>query len=253
MESRTYAELGRYVEYLYNSKNKNLLRRRAFKNNEGNIYIYRNAPAELPIYYGQGTLNEHSIELRIPGRLTYKHRITGDITDDIQRYDIRIRIKNKRMIDFITPRHTEIIEDLYSKIAVVQDTNQRKWAYSTLATILQNIYFDNHLFNRLDMKEEDLYHKKYTGFSLPELITFIKWCTLQEDINYPSNNNYGRDDWGKDLLFARYFEAIYAGLYQNSELLKLVLERTNNHGQDKPTLFDKRIYQGTLVTRFVLE
>ncbi|WP_312471216.1 hypothetical protein [Neobacillus sp.] len=253
METRTYFELRRFVENLYNSKDNQSLKRYSFKNKEGQIHIYKNTPTELPIVYGEGTLNEHSIELRVPGRLTFKHRITGDITDDIQRFDIRIRLKNKRWNEFITPKHTEIVEDLFNKIASVQNEDTRKKTYNALATILQNIYFDLYPFKRLNMKEEDKYQKEYKGFSLPELVTFIKWCTLQEDINFPSNNNYGKDDWGKDLLFARYYEAINAGLYQDSRLLKQILVRTNNHGQDKPALMDKRIYQGTLATRFDLE
>ncbi|HZG70712.1 MAG TPA: hypothetical protein VEY51_04170 [Chondromyces sp.] len=253
MEKRTYAELKRYVEDIYTSKDKKSLRRCAFINAQGQIHVYKSAPAELPIVYGEGTLNEHKIELRVPGRLTYKDRITGEITADIQRYDIRIRLKNNRMRDFGTPRHTETVEDLYNKVASVENGEIRKRTYKALVIILQNIYFDFNPLKRLDMKEEDKYRKAYDGFSLPELITFIKWCTLQEDINYPSNNDYGKDDWGKDLLFARYFEGLFAGLKQDNDLLKQVLIRTNNHGQEKPPLMDKRIYHGTLATRFDLE
>ena len=253
METRTYTELRRYVENIYTYKDKQFLRRCAFKNDEGQIHVYKSTPTELPIIYGEGTRNEHKIELRVPGRLTYKDRITGDITADIQRHDIRIRIRNKRMNDFETPKHTDIVKDLYNKISEWEDPNQRKKAYRCYAMVLQNIYYDLHPYKRLINREEYYYNQEYKGFSLPELITFIKWCTLQEDINFSPNNSYGKDDWGKDLLFARYFEGLFAGLKQDDNLLNHVLERTNNHGQGKPVLMDKRVYQGTLATRFELE
>ncbi|UXH46432.1 hypothetical protein N5C46_10435 [Rossellomorea vietnamensis] len=252
MEIRNYFELKKYVENLYAMKDKTSLRKCAFKNRKGEIFVLTDTPAELPIVYGKGTINEHCIELRVPGRLTYKHRLTRDITDDIQRFDIRIRLKRSSSNNYSTPKHEEIVEDLYNKVASIYDS-KRRGAYEFLAIILQNLYFDFPPLKRLNFNEEELYISTYSGYGLPEIVSFIKWCTLQEDLNYPPSNNYGKDDWGKDLLFARYFEALYAGLYQNQELLKEVVNRTNNHNSVKPNLWDKKIYQGTLATRFNLE
>lgn len=57
-----------------------------------------------------------------------------------------------------------------------------------------------------------------SDLSLVEIITFIKWCSAQEELNYN-----GDGAWGKDLSFARYFEAIYYGQYKNEDGLKKVL------------------------------
>lgn len=252
METRSYGELRNYVENLYATKDKITLRRHAFKNAQGEIHVYRNTPAEVPLVYGKGTYNEHLIELRVPGRITFRDRVTRDITDEIQTFDIRIRIKNNRMLDFEVPTHIKIVQDLYNKIANYNDEFQRKQVYSFYAVILQSLYFDLHPLRRLNTTEEQEYQMQHYGFSTVELVSFIKWCTLQEDINY-SPNNLIRDDWGKDLLFGRYFEAIYAGLYQNINLINDVQTRTKNHGQQKPPLWNKQIYQGTLSTRFALE
>lgn len=255
METRSFCELNNYVKDLYESKDKAFLRSCAYKiieEGKVKIFINDNMPAETPIIYGKGTNNEHEIELRVPGRLTYRNRLTRDITDQIQTYDFRIRIKNKRKNYFHPPKHVEIIDDLYKKVAFQEET-LRKNNYISLAKILQNLYFDMHPFYRINTTEEEQYRILRNGFSLPELVTFIKWCGIEEDINYPSNNKWGKDDWGKDLLFARYFEAIYAGFHQDTYKLQEIKTRTKNKGGPKPELWDRKIYQGTLATRFDLE
>lgn len=57
----------------------------------------------------------------------------------------------------------------------------------------------------------------------------IFWLTLQEQINYPFGS-------GRRLPFHRYYEAAQAKL-DNCKLGD-VINRTNNHGKERPSLYD---------------
>ena len=67
------------------------------------------------------------------------------------------------------------------------------------------------------------------NFSFEQLIAFISWISLQEDINYPMNE--GRE--GRRMSFYRYIESVFSANAKNQDKysLKKVLGRT---GGPKP-------------------
>ena len=145
-----------------------------------------------------------------------------------------------------TPTHVEIVKDLYDKISNVENLEHRQITYNTIASMLGNIYLNRDVMYGITVTNEQIeWNKNWSpGYSIAELVSFIKWCAAQEELNY---NKPG--DWGKDLSFARYFEALWAGLYRNEALLKSIKRNTNNHGKGKPKLMEPSIYGNLLVHR----
>lgn len=204
------------------------------------VRVKKDTPPEPLINYCQGSLNAHAIELRVPGYLTFRNRKTKQKEKEIRTYDVRIRlVKNEQ---YVAPKHTEIAEDLFQKLYAIEDEVKRKKCYDLLATVLINIYM-----NRIVLTDE--VHgrdRKWCGqYSLVELISFIKCCAAQESLNYCQP-----EDWGMDLSFARYFEALAAGMIKDRRLLEEVISRTKNNDQGKPKLWEKDIYFQLLNHRF---
>lgn len=84
----------------------------------------------------------------------------------------------------------------------------------------------------------DIYHNgtdtTYSVNDLENLKHLIYWITLQEEINFPRCEGFA----SINLPFCRYFEAIYATLKTNNLSIKTIQNRCNNHGKNKPTLYN---------------
>lgn len=246
MENRTVKELIEEILKIYQNYSIESLRNQVYYWKKINdVRVEKDAPTEPLIHYCQGSLNGHAIELRVPGYLTFRNRETRQKEKEIQTYDVRIRlVKNKK---YTTPKHVSVVEDLFQKLDVIENQDERLEYYNLLTYILVNIYTDKNVMNGITLTDElQEWDRNWgTTYSLVELINFIKWCAAQEALNYCQP-----EDWGMDLSFARYFEALAAGLEQNHQLLECIKKRTENHKQGKPKLWNQEIYFGLLNHRY---
>jgi Zn-dependent M28 family amino/carboxypeptidase len=104
----------------------------------------------------------------------------------------------------------------------------------TYASVVRSLYnFVTPInFNQVVDALEDMY---LNGLNAKDCIfkqnvkELIYWITLQEEINYPQPEYFGRK-----LPFQRFYEAILAKL--NFCSLEEVISRTNNHGRAQPIL-----------------
>lgn len=123
--------------------------------------------------------------------------------------DYRVTIQNTHV-----PTHSDICKALYDLIL------KNNYTYTTLCDFLNDVYT-----NGTDTE--------YTDSTLEKLQNIIYWITLQEEINYPRNNNFA----GINLPFCRFYEAIYSTQPQSNLLISTVQSRCNNYGRSKPKLF----------------
>lgn len=230
LEKRTIEELKQVIIRLYEERGVEDLLKYVSLGENGWHKISLGAPVETPIIYCLGKENEHNIEIRIPGIRTFLKK-KGSIEKNICSYDFRIRLSNNKNNKNLTPKHTDIVKYLYEIVARSENQKERENKYSELKQILKNVYNDNEIFQS-PFNEIIEYEKEYEeNLSLVEIITFIKWCSAQEELNFGKNGA-----WGKDLSFARYFEAIYYAQYKNEECLKKVLNNTENKEKGIPPL-----------------
>ena len=246
LEKRKIEELKQVIIRLYAERGvENLLKYISLRG-DGWHKVSSEAPAETPITYCSGKENEHNIEIRIPGIRTFLKE-KGSIEKNICSYDFRICLSNNKNNKGLTPiKHTDIVKYLYEIVARIENPKQRGKKYEELKQILTNVYNDNEIF-QYPFNEIIEYGKKYEGnLSLVEIITFIKWCSAQEELNFSGNRA-----WGKDLSFARYFEAIYYAQFKNENGLKKVLKNTENKEKGIPSLHkNPEIYGGCLNHRY---
>lgn len=242
METRTIEELTRDIIERYSRYNlDDLLENVYYWNKINDVRVKNDAPVEPLIYYCRGCYNEHAIELRIPGYFTFRDRETKRKVNTIQTYDVRIRLfKNG---EYKTPTHVEIVEDLYDKLSGIDSPSLRKNRYDVIKAILKNIYLNRDVMYGITLTNEQIECNSNwsPGYSIAELVSFIKWCAAQEELNYNKPT-----DWGKDLSFSRYFEALWAGFTRDTVLLNSIKRNTNNHGSGKPELMESSIYGNLL-------
>ena len=124
--------------------------------------------------------------------------------------DYRLTVNDGR-----APSHSAICSYLHNLI------NSGRFSFEELQNFLSDVYSNGTTTN-------------YTDICLDELKHLIYWITLQEEINYPRSKNYA----GINLAFCRFFEAIYATQPTNDLTLNEVKNRCNNHGSNKPDLYD---------------
>lgn len=250
MELKTIPQLIASINQLYiNSDHRQLRECVTFVNgkfrvNNAQVYTFR---------YNQATNGEHTINLHYPGKKTFEKNVRDrngnwikDISDYVEKNDVKIEI-----IDFNNHilTHSNVVEDLYNKVFDL-DENIRRNNYLYYQQILLNLYNNQHPLSDLPHDEASLQNQPNTieNRNILSLIDFIKWCAAQEEINYPPTQGY-RGRWGKDLSFARYFEAIWAA-YTNEYSLEDIIHRTNTHFP-KPNLFNNRdIYANLLDNRY---
>jgi hypothetical protein len=122
--------------------------------------------------------------------------------------DYRLEINGK------TPKHREICYDLYKLIC----TDNRY--YSELNDMLLNTYYQGTRILNPNM------YIRYLQY-------LIYWITLQEEINYPRESGCA----GINLAYCRFFEAIYA-IRTDKYTICDVYNRCDNHGVQKPALYD---------------
>lgn len=206
METRSFKELENEINELYNQYKEKDLRKLVSKKN-GDIIV--SSPHISSIKYCEGTIWEHEIDILIPGKKTFEVGYRN-LSEKIQRNDIKI-VVTEDSTGGEALSYQKIIEDLYNKVNGDYDN------YIWYKNLLSIIYSENNL-NEVEGIEE--IYIEVDGYKLPTLVSFFRWCGTQENINYPRA-------WGKDLCFARYFEAIYAGYIQNKTLLRTIRKRLN--------------------------
>lgn len=113
------------------------------------------------------------------------------------------------------PTHATICNTLYNFI------KNDIYTYDKLLDFLIDVYSNG---TSTPYKDTTLEYYKH----------LIYWITLQEEINYPRARGYA----GINLAFCRFFEAIYCSQPSNIVTIASVVERCNNHGRNKPTLFN---------------
>lgn len=242
MERRTIEELKQDIINRYSKYSSEYLFDKVYYCEKSNCVKHKNnIPTEPLIPYCEGGLNAHAIELTIPGKLTFQDKRTKNLLQSIQSYDVKINLMKNNVTK--TPTHVDIVKDLYEKISSVEDKQRQTVRYHTIGNMLVNIHSNVDVMTGISVTNEQReYNCNWgTGYSIAELVSFIKWCAAQEDLNYNQPGN-----WGKDLSFARYFEALWAGFYRDVDLLELIKKRTRNHGRDKPILWDAHIYGNVL-------
>lgn len=212
MEIRSYEELKSLIGEFYKTYSDQQL-----KYFSSNPNILR--PQLIIPYCSENSSFFHILEITIPGKKAFQ--ISKDKYSNIkQKNDIKITLIRNDTRRLIT--HEEIIRDLYKKVRVYDDLSFRCLWYRFYRDLLTYLYSPN----RLDNEEWNSCIFSNTpsddGVEIPVLVSFIRWCAAQEMINYP----FG---WGRDLCFARYFEAIYAGLLRDEEMLEKVIERANSN------------------------
>ncbi len=111
--------------------------------------------------------------------------------------------------------------------------------HSDICIILFNLITeDNYTFSLLSNFLSDIYingtNTIYAAQTLEDLKYLIYWTTLQEEINYPQSKGYA----GIRLPFCRYYEGICCTKPQYNFSLYDVINRCNNHGFKKPTLYN---------------
>lgn len=183
-------------------------------------------PSLVIPYCSEKPLFSHILEITIPGKKTFEIR-KGCKSDFKQKNDIKITLITDNNKTVIT--HEEIIKELYKKVSSYEDESLRCEWYKFYRTMLTVLYDEKSLNSKSWFMEcETIYFTNIFGnYKIPVLISFIRWCAVQEMINYPCG-------WGRDLCFARYFEAIYAGLLRDEEKLNKVIERANSNGSPQP-------------------
>lgn len=226
MESRNYTELERMVDSLYSIYKTEALREK--------VTIENNKIKALPLHsesirYSIGADWEHEIKIIIPGKKTFQVR-GNKLSQTIQRNDIKI-IVTEANASISMLSHENIIRDLYRKV------NGDYRAYEDYRWLLKEVYLDNNLNETNDI--DIIYQWSVDGYKIPTLVSFLRWCGAQENINYHNR-------WGKDLNFARYFEAIYAGYKKSNEFLESVCKRANVKGEP-PWLYESVNIEGASI------
>lgn len=208
MELRSYEDLRQEIAMIY----------QRFSDEELKNY-YNNCYSEAPKFvytYDSGENFNHTIIITIPGYKAFRK-------DDKEKFyghkianDIKITIQDTQGRKNLT--HQEIINDLYNKI---NQSDDRKAAYDICKSFLTFLYQEETL--NLNEFLHNFSHT-FTGHSLCSLSSFIRWCAVQETINYPNG-------WGRDLCFARYFEALYAGFLGDEEMKNQIINCAKNRSR----------------------
>lgn len=107
------------------------------------------------------------------------------------------------------PSHTDIVYEIYNYTTANN--------FNNVVNFLDELYNNGTRVN-INIIDEEYKHK-------------IFWITLQEEINYPQPQYKGRR-----LPFQRFYEA--ALIHKGIITLEAVNSRTNNHGNQVPTLLE---------------
>lgn len=226
METRNYTDLEYEINRFYNNYTiENLRNHVSYR--YGDITV--NNPYTKTFTYDSGTNYEHKIEISIPGKKAFVDR-RGKLTNFKNSNDIKIIVIEKSG-NKKTLTHEDIVRDLYTKI----DGNYKKYIW--YRDFLKALY-SNYSINQFDWKHS-IYEVESKGYDLPLLVSFLRWCGTQEDINYSTG-------WGKDLSFSRNFEVIYAGYLENKKLLNDICERANTQGKP-PYLYENIKIKGEYI------
>lgn len=208
MEIRSYQKLKEELGNLYQRYSDEQLR--DYYNNN-----YNNAPTFVYNYDNDENF-KHTIILKIPGYKSFPKDKYGKFYGNKLANDIKITIQEGEEVKVLT--HKAIIEDLYNKI---NESGDRKRAYDIFKNFLTLLHKEEAL--NLDDFLQQFDQRCRTEYQLPSLVSFIRWCAVQEMINYPRG-------WGRDLSFARYFEAIYAGFLGDEEMKNQIIECAKSTG-----------------------
>lgn len=228
MESRNYIQLYSDVQHFYNQNNVNSLRGYLQLNRGGYSELIQNPSTPYPsfsILYNQGSFFEHEITIRIPGFYTFGRRLQYKTID---KFDFSVGYSTSNNSIKVELTHLSIARDLYDKVK--NNVN----LYGDFANILRNLYYDVFPLQGTSFNQNNISNQNFQGLSIPAMVSNIKWISLQEDINHPAPS------WGKKLSFCRYFEAIYAALYNIP--FENVSIRIGNRNNPRPKLWQDYVY-----------
>lgn len=180
--------------------------------------------------------NETQISISFPG---YKASISGSKVV----YDYRVNITKNGKTMVLS--HTNIITDIYNKIKnggmssenlkdiLVEGSQEGDIDLANVTIRLSYIPTKppQTLISRVKVAHGNKPYNQYGNsfdLTIEELLSCIKWIVLQEDINYPIENNYE----GRRMPFARYLETIFI-TQNNSHSLEDVISRALTHLRPK--------------------
>ena len=144
-----------------------------------------------------------------PGRLEVYGNLVVHYPGRKRQGDYRLEMVGDRV-----PTHADICRMLHDMIV------QNGYSFEQLDSLLDSLYKNGTRVPESDEKLRYLQH-------------LIYWVTLQEEINYPRAGGYA----GIRLAYCRFYEAIYcakSGAFPLDE----VIGRCNNHGRQRPVLYD---------------
>ncbi|GEM_PF-3449959 len=158
---------------------------------------------------------DNRIELMVPGRKNFhppKLGISIISKKNPDRFgDYQCLIKGKPL------SHPEFCQELYE---IVYQSKDKKLTFNHLNHLLEETYTNGIDWNNSKNYDDDDFY----------LIQKLYLLTLQEDINYPNGQ-------GRKKPFSRYYEAIYAGIYNDKLSIDEVKIRCDyNNNNDSRTI-----------------